>query len=489
MNARFKKNRFLALQPSAQAAMFVVAITGFILPAAVTAQGMDHSRMGHGGMDHSQMDHGQINPGAQSASPAPKASPVAPASAPQGAMPGGMNHCGMDHSQMNHGQMRHGPSPAPAAPPAPQAAPAAPAGMNHQGMNHGSMNHGAPSVPPSPKATPAAPASAPHGATPGGMNHGGMDHSRMNHGGMDHSQMNHGTAPAAAPKVDPVHAGHGAAPAPAAPADRSSHTAPPAGASAAAQMDHGPMQGGRPPADARDPNAYSDGQVRGSGPYSLPGVPPLQMHDQHSFASLHVNRLEHAWPRHGRSFTTFEGELRVGRGAHQGLLKAEGEVARGRLHEAHTELLWGYAIAPFWNTQLGLRLDGGEGPNRTWLAFGVEGTAPYNVETRATAYLGSSGRAALRLELAYDAYLTQKLVLQPRTEWQLYAKDDVERGIGKGLTSVSAGLRLRYEITPQIAPYVGVEWQRGFGRTAELLRASGERASNTRWVAGLSFWF
>ena len=88
------------------------------------------------------------------------------------------------------------------------------------------------------------------------------------------------------------------------------------------------MQGGRPPADARDPNAYSDGQVRGSGPYSLPGVPPLQMHDQHSFASLHVNRLEHAWPRHGRSFTTFEGELRVGRGAHQGLLKAEGEVAR-----------------------------------------------------------------------------------------------------------------------------------------------------------------
>ncbi|TXK28583.1 copper resistance protein B [Ottowia sp. GY511] len=254
-------------------------------------------------------------------------------------------------------------------------------------------------------------------------------------------------------------------------------------------MDHGRMQGGRPPADARDPDAYADGAQRGSGPYSLPGVPPLHLHDQHSFASLHVERLEHASPRHGRSFTTFEGELRVGHGAHQAVLKAEGEVARGRLHEAHTELLWGYAVAPFWNTQLGLRVDGGDGPNRSWLSFGVEGTAPYNIETRATAYLGSSGRAALRLELAYDAYLTQKLVLQPRTEWQLYAKDDVERGIGKGLTSVSAGLRLRYEVTPQIAPYVGVEWQRGFGRTAELLRAGGERASHTRWVAGLSFWF
>lgn len=119
----------------------------------------------------------------------------------------------------------------------------------------------------------------------------------------------------------------------------------------------------------------------------------------------------------------------------------------------------------------------------------MQGTAPYHIATRATAYLGSGGRAALKLELAHDAYLTQKLVLQPRTEWQLHRKDDVARGIGKGLSSVSAGLRLRYEITPQIAPYVGVEWQRGFGRTADLLRASGGRPSSTRWVAGLSFWF
>ena len=470
MTAYFKKNRPLTLQPSAQAAMLFVAISGLVLPAAVTAQGMDHSHMGHGGMDHGQMNHG-----AQSAPPAPKAS-------------------GMDHGTMDHGQMNHGTPPAPAAPSAPKAAPPAPAGaaqgatpggMNHQsldhgGMDHGSMNHGAPPVSSSPKAAPAAPASAAQGAKPGGMDHQDMDH----------SQMNHGAAPDAAPKADASHAGHGAAPTPApAATNPSAHTAPSASASSAAPMDHGPMQGGRPPADARDPDAYSDGHVRGSGPYSLPGVAPLHLHDQHNFASLHVNRLEHAWPRHGRSFTTFEGELRVGRGAHQGLLKAGGEGARGRLHESHTELLWGYAIAPFWNTQLGVRLDGGEGPNRTWLAFGVEGTAPYNIATRATAYLGGSGRAALRLELAYDAYLTQKLVLQPRTEWQLYNKDDVARGIGKGLTSVSAGLRLRYEITPQIAPYVGVEWQRGFGRTAELLRAGGDRASHTRWVAGLSFWF
>jgi copper resistance protein B len=250
-----------------------------------------------------------------------------------------------------------------------------------------------------------------------------------------------------------------------------------------------PMQGGRPPSDARDPNAHADGFVRGSGPYSLPGVAPLHLHDQHPFAALHVDRLEHVWARRGQDFTALEGELRVARGAHQGLIKFEGAVAHGRLREARTELLWGRAIAPFWDTQLGVRIDSGEGPARTWLVFGLEGTAPYRMDTRATAYLGQGGRAALRLELAYDAYLTQKLVLQPRTEWQINSKDDVARGVGRGLTSVSAGLRLRYDITPRIAPYVGVQWQRGFGRTADLRHASGQRAGGTRWLAGLSFWF
>ena len=310
-----------------------------------------------------------------------------------------------------------------------------------------------------------------------------MDHAAMGHGAMHQGSTPQPAAPMAMPASAPPPASASGTPSAAAP-----NPAP-----GTPGMNHAaspqPMQGGRPPPDARDPDAYADGFTRGSGPYRLPGVAPLHLHDQHPFASLRVDRLERAVARRGPDATALEGELRVTRGAHQALIKFEGDAARGRLHDARTELLWGYAAAPFWDTQLGLRIDGGQGPTRTWLAFGVEGTAPYNIDTRATAYLGQGGRAALRLALSYDAYLTQKLVLQPRTEWTLNSRDDAARGVGRGLSSAIAGLRLRYEITPQIAPYVGVEWQRGFGRTADLLRAGGERAGTTRWVAGVSFWF
>ena len=367
-----------------------------------------------------------------------------------------------DNAHTHHGMREAAAMPAAPASSASTPAPLAqPKGMaDMPGMDHGAMHPGQPQPPMPPGAPAAMPVSAPPPAS------APAPASAMPN--MDHAAMGHGSTPPPP----------GAAPNPAPAMPGMNHAASPQ-----------PMQGGRPPPDARDPDAYADGFTRGSGPYSLPGVPPLHLHDQHPFASLRVDRLERAVARHGPDATALEGELRVTRGAHQALIKFEGDAAQGRLHDARTELLWGYAAAPFWDTQLGLRIDGGQGPTRTWLAFGVEGTAPYNIDTRATAYLGQGGRAALRLALSYDAYLTQKLVLQPRTEWTLNSRDDAARGVGRGLSSAIAGLRLRYEITPQIAPYVGVEWQRGFGRTADLLRAGGERAGTTRWVAGVSFWF
>nr|WP_245896274.1 copper resistance protein B [Ottowia oryzae] len=386
------------------------------------------------------------------------------------------NAAAQDGAHTHHGMPAAAALPStPAASAITPAPPGLPKGMaDMPGIDHGAMHpgHTLHATPPDvPAATPtSAPPSASASGTPSPAFARAAPAPASAMPNMDHAAMGHGNAPSRAPA--PV------APAPAHAMPGMNHAASPQ-----------PMQGGRPPPDARDPDAYADGFTRGSGPYSLPGVAPLHLHDQHPFASLRVDRLERAVARHGPDATALEGELRVTRGAHQALIKFEGDAARGRLHDARTELLWGYAVAPFWDTQLGLRIDGGQGPARTWLAFGVEGTAPYNIDTRATAYLGQGGRAALRLALSYDAYLAQKLVLQPRTEWTLNSRDDAARGVGRGLSSAIAGLRLRYEITPQIAPYVGVEWQRGFGRTADLLRAGGERAGTTRWVAGVSFWF
>jgi copper resistance protein B len=247
-----------------------------------------------------------------------------------------------------------------------------------------------------------------------------------------------------------------------------------------AGMDMRSMQGGSAPPDARDPHAYSDGYD--FGPY------PLHMADSHSLASLLVDRLETV-RGDSNSFTAYDLQAWYGRAYDRAVLKAEGEIDSNEIADARSELLWGHAVAAFWDTQLGVRYDSGEGPNRGWLAFGVQGLAPYWFELDLTGYLGEEGRTALRLDTEYELLLTQKLVLQPRVEANAYGKSDTRRGVGSGLSELAAGLRLRYEIRREFAPYLGVEWARRFGETQDLAKDAADETSEVRVVAGLRFWF
>lgn len=241
------------------------------------------------------------------------------------------------------------------------------------------------------------------------------------------------------------------------------------------------MQGGSAPPDARDPHAYSGGY--GFGP-----LPKLRMADEHNFGSLLADRLERARTR-DNSFTAFDVLAWYGRDYDRAWFKTDGEADAGRVQDARTELLWGHAVATYWDTQLGVRYDSGVGPDRKWLAFGVQGLAPYWFEVEAAAYVGESGRTALRLEAEYELLLTQKLILQPRIETNVYGKRDAARERGSGLSDLAAGIRLRYEIKREFAPYVGIEWVAKYGATADYARAAGEDAKETRLVAGLRFWF
>jgi copper resistance protein B len=255
-------------------------------------------------------------------------------------------------------------------------------------------------------------------------------------------------------------------------------------------MDHGEMnmQGGSAPPDARDPHAYAAGNTLGGGNSSQASLGRLRLADEHDFGTVLLDRLERVYTSDDYS-TAYDAQASVGRDYERLVFKAEGDYARGRVQEARTELLWGHAVAAYWDTQLGLRYDSGEGPDRNWLAFGVQGIAPYWFELDLSAYVGSDGRTALRLEAEYELLLTQRLVLQPRAEFNVYGRSDEERGIGSGLSDATAGLRLRYEITRQFAPYVGIEWAGSFGETEDFARAAGERSNETRWIAGVRFWF
>ncbi|MCF6225600.1 MAG: copper resistance protein B [Xanthomonadales bacterium] len=248
------------------------------------------------------------------------------------------------------------------------------------------------------------------------------------------------------------------------------------------EMSQGSMQGGPAPDNARDPHAYSGGYTIGTKDQRL------VLADEYNFNLFLVDRLEVA-NGSGNTSVNYGLQAWFGRDYNRLVLKAEGSVASGSLEEASTELLWGRALSTFWDTQLGIRYDNGEGPDRSWLAFGIQGLAPYWFEVDITGYIGQQGRTALSMEAEYEILLTQKLILQPRIEVGLYGKDDLRLGIGSGLSEASAGLRLRYEFRREFAPYIGLEWTGKFGKTADLARAAGQDTKDTRVVAGLRFWF
>ena len=169
--------------------------------------------------------------------------------------------------------------------------------------------------------------------------------------------------------------------------------------------------------------------------------------------------------------------------------RTEGEAEDGGLGAAEAHLLYGRAVARWWDVVVGLRQDVRPGPSRSWLAVGLQGLAPYWFEIEATAYVGEGGRAAARLEAEYDLLITNRLVLQPLVEVNLQGRSDQIRGIGAGGNDVDTGLRLRYEIRREFAPYVGVVWTKRFGDPAGGASLTGDTNGGSRVVAGVRLWY
>jgi copper resistance protein B len=170
-------------------------------------------------------------------------------------------------------------------------------------------------------------------------------------------------------------------------------------------------------------------------------------------------------------------------------LRSEGERSNGVTEDAEIQALWGHAMSPWWDVVSGVRQDFKPGAPQTWAAFGVQGMALYNFEAEATAFIGEGGQSAVRLEGDYDILLTNRLILQPTVELNAYGKNDPQRGIGAGLSNTEAGLRLRYEIRREFAPYLGVTWNRTYGNTADYANDEGKDRSETRLVLGVRLWF
>lgn len=171
-------------------------------------------------------------------------------------------------------------------------------------------------------------------------------------------------------------------------------------------------------------------------------------------------------------------------------LKAEGEadLGAGGVEDAEIQALWSRAVAAFWDVQVGLRYDI-EPDGLAHGVIGLHGLAPFLFEVDAAAFLSETGDLTARVETEYALLLTQQLILQPRVELEWAASDIPERGVAAGFSHLSAGLRLRYELTGEVAPYLGVEWSRSLGGSADYVRLAGGDREVTRWVAGVRVWY
>lgn len=220
-------------------------------------------------------------------------------------------------------------------------------------------------------------------------------------------------------------------------------------------------------------------------------IPPATPHSGHGDAIqdyLLLNRLE-VWDAGEHTAQGWEAGGWLGGDIHRLWMRSEGERLDANTEQADLEVMYSRSIARWWDVLAGVRHDFEPGPSRTFASVGIQGLAPQWFETRFSVYLGEGGRTAARFEVEYELLFSNRLVLQPLFEADLYGEADDARGIGSGLSTTEAGLRMRYEITRRFAPYIGVSWERAYGDTATLRREAGESTSDARFILGVRAWF
>ncbi|MDY0960365.1 copper resistance protein B [Sphingomonas sp. CFBP8993] len=393
--------------------------------------------------------------------PAPRAKAVVKKAKPRSA-PRRVSGCTAEHAAMGH--CRAGKA---------VQTQGAVAAKDHGGMPGMAMDHGAmPGMASNP------------GASACTTEHEAMGHCRMaespqeqqgkppvmGHGGMPGMAMDHGTMPGmaskpGAPVCTPEHEAMGHC--------RSAVSTQ--GQDGAATMpgmvmDHSAMPGMAAGqgmvGDAPPPAAPTDRAADRFYDPAVMAAANAQMRAEHGgmrFSQILFNLAE-IQVRDGREGYRWDGEGWFGGDIHRLVVKTEGEGTFGRsVGAAEVQALYARAIDPYWNLQAGLRQDVGSGARRTYAVIGIEGLAPYWFDVEGALFLSDKGEVLARAEAWVDQRLTQRAILQPRLEVNLAAQDVPEQRIAAGVSNIELGLRLRYEIAREFAPYVGVTWERRYG--------------------------
>ncbi len=191
----------------------------------------------------------------------------------------------------------------------------------------------------------------------------------------------------------------------------------------------------------------------------------------------------------GNDPLVLEGQGWIGKDLNKFWFKVDVEQVNSETEELELQALYSRAIAPFWDFQIGWRRDSKPKPDKDWFVIGFQGLAPYFFEVDSALFIGESGQFGLRFEAEYEILFTQKWILTPEIEVNFHSKDDASAGIGSGLSDSQLGLRLRYEIKREFAPYIGINWNKKYGNTATFAKNDGEKVDDTQIVVGIRAWF
>jgi copper resistance protein B len=200
------------------------------------------------------------------------------------------------------------------------------------------------------------------------------------------------------------------------------------------------------------------------------------------------NLLEYAAASEGGGYR-WDAEAWYGADRNRVVVKTEGEgLRRAPLEDAEIQVLYSRAVGRYTDLEAGARYEL-EPTGRAYATVAVETLLPYWFKVQAALFVSDHGDVSSRLEGHYDLRLTQRLILQPRAEVTLAAEDVPDAQTGSGLSSAELGVRLRYEIRRELAPYIGVNYARRVGRTADFARAAGNDAEDISFLLGLRAWF
>ncbi len=111
-------------------------------------------------------------------------------------------------------------------------------------------------------------------------------------------------------------------------------------------------------------------------------------------------------------------------------IHSKGASEGSSLEEAEVHVTYGHSFSRWWDVVAGVRQDFRPGPGQTWATAGIQGLAPQWFEVQATLYVSESATTLARFEAEYELLMTNRLVLQPLVELNLYGKSIPERGIG-----------------------------------------------------------